>query len=57
MSAWNPQDPRVLQTDLLGCGRHNTCLQRNQDDHSEYLDLPKTVSGALIGAQGWARTR
>jgi hypothetical protein len=23
-----------------------------QDEHSEYLDLPKTVSGALIGAQG-----
>ena len=23
-----------------------------EDEHSEYLDLPKTVSGALIGAQG-----
>ena len=28
------------------------CVWLLQDEHSEYLDLPKTVSGALIGAQG-----
>ena len=29
-----------------------TIAMQLEDDHSEYLDLPKTVSGALIGAQG-----
>lgn len=29
-----------------------TIAMQLEDEHSEYLDLPKTVSGALIGAQG-----
>lgn len=33
-----------------------TIAMQLEDEHSEYLDLPKTVSGALIGAQG-ARIR
>merc|ERR1719171_2711559 len=33
-----------------------TIAMQIEDDRSEYLDLPKTTSGALIGAQG-ARVR
>merc|ERR1719159_2221555 len=29
-----------------------TIAMQIEDDRSEYLDLPKTASGALIGAQG-----
>ena len=33
----------------------NLQTSKAKDEHSEYLDLPKTVSGALIGAQGWGK--